>query len=81
MTPRIWSATVFKDGTVKHIYCVAETRGSISSMELRAIETPKIECARKFFEEINQRIERDKVKYDIVNDFGKLMEIVGGKER
>ena len=51
----------------------------MSSMELRAIEATKIECARKFFEEINQRVEEDKVKYEVVTDFGKLMEIVGGR--
>ena len=75
-------AISFKEGAVKHIYFVAETKGSMSSMEMRAIETTKIECARKFFEEINQRVERDKVKYDVVTDFGKLMEIVGrGKDQ
>ena len=72
-------AISFKEGTVKHIYFVAETKGSMSSMELRAIEATKIECARKFFEEINQRVEEDKVKYEVVTDFGKLMEIVGGR--
>ncbi len=71
-------AISFKEGAVKHIYFVAETKGSMSSMELRAMEATKIECARKFFEEINQRVERDKVTYDVVTDFGKLMEIVGG---
>jgi type III restriction enzyme len=71
-------AISFKEGAVKHIYFVAETKGSMSSMELRAIEATKIECARKFFEEINQRVERDRVRYDVVTDFGKLMEIVGG---
>ena len=73
-------AISFKEGAVKHIYFVAETKGSMSSMELRAIEVTKIECARKFFDEINQRVERDKVRYDVVTDFGKLMEIVGGKQ-
>ena len=71
-------AISFKEGAVKHIYFVAETKGSMSSMELRAIEATKIECARKFFEEINERVERDKVRYDVVTDFGKLMAIVGG---
>ncbi|UWX57516.1 DEAD/DEAH box helicase family protein [Chlorobaculum sp. MV4-Y] len=71
-------AISFREGAVKHIYFVAETKGSISSMELRTIEATKIECARKFFEEINKRVERDKVRYDVVNDFGKLMALVGG---
>ncbi len=70
-------AISFKEGSVKHIYFVAETKGSMSSMELRAIEHTKIECAREFFKEINRRINPEHVKYDIVTSYGKLMEIVG----
>lgn len=70
-------AISFKEGSVKHIYFVAETKGSISTMELRGIEERKIECARKFFAEINRKINPDNVKYDVVNNYGKLMEIVG----
>jgi len=70
-------AISFREGKVKHIYFVAETKGSMSSMQLRAIEEKKIECARKFFEGINRKIDTEKVKYDVVTDFGKLMEIVG----
>jgi type III restriction enzyme len=70
-------AISFKEGSVKHIYFVAETKGSMSSMELRAIEHTKIECARKFFKEINRRIDPEQVKYDVVTSYGKLMEIVG----
>lgn len=70
-------AISFKEGAVKHIYFVAETKGSMSSMDLREIEKTKIECARKFFDEINRKINPDNVKYDVVNSFGKLMEIVG----
>jgi len=70
-------AISFKEGGVKHIYFVAETKGSMSSMELRAIEHTKIECARKFFDEINRRIDPEHVKYDVVTSYGKLMEIVG----
>ena len=43
-------AIAFKEGAVKHVYFVAETKGSMSSMELRKIEETKIECARKFFD-------------------------------
>ena len=49
----------------------------MSSLELREIEKTKIECARKFFDEINQKIAVDKVKYDVVDSFGKLMAVVG----
>lgn len=70
-------AIAFRQGSVKHIYFVAETKGSMSSMELRTIEEKKIECARKFFEEINRRINPEHVKYDVVTSYEKLIEIVG----
>lgn len=69
-------AISFKEGAVKHIYFVAETKGSMSSMELREIEKTKIKCARKFFEEMNRRFAPENVKYDVVDSFGKLMEVV-----
>ncbi len=69
-------AISFKEGTVKHIYFVAETKGSMSSMNLREIEKTKIKCARKFFDEMNHRFAPENVKYDVVDSFGKLMEVV-----
>ena len=69
-------AISFKAGSVRHIYFVAETKGTMSSMKLREIEKTKIECARKFFDEISQRITTDRVKYDVVTDYRKLMDIV-----
>lgn len=65
-------AIAFQAGKVKHIFFVAETKGSMSSMDLRKIEESKIECARKFFAKITS----DLVKYDVVNNYGKLMELV-----
>ena len=70
-------AISFKEGTVKHVYFVAETKRILSSMELRDIEKIKIEWARKYFTEINQKINPDIVKNDVVNDYGKLIDIVG----
>ena len=69
-------AISFKEGKVKHIYFVAETKGSMSSMELREIEKTKIKCARKFFDEMNHRYASKNVKYEVVDSFSKLMEIV-----
>lgn len=69
-------AISFKEGAVKHIYFVAETKGSMSSMDLREIENTKIKCARKFFDEMNRRFAPENVKYDVVDSFGKLMEVV-----
>ena len=68
-------AISFKEGSVRHIYFVAETKGSMSSMELRGIEKAKTDCARKFF----QKIASPDVTYDIVDGYGKLMELVSAK--
>ena len=65
-------AIAFQEGKVKHVYFVAETKGSMSSMDLRKIEESKIECARKFFTKITS----DQVKYDVVDSYGTLMDLV-----
>ncbi|MBQ0762095.1 type III restriction-modification system endonuclease [Marinobacter psychrophilus] len=70
-------AISFQADNIKHIYFVAETKGTMSSMKLREIEKTKIECARKFFDEINLKVIQDKVKYDVVTDYAKLMDVVG----
>lgn len=69
-------AIAFKEGVVKHVYFVAETKGSMSSMELRKIEETKIACARKFFDHLNLKYAPENVKYDVVNSFEKLIELV-----
>ncbi|MCK9303799.1 MAG: DEAD/DEAH box helicase family protein [Bacteroidales bacterium] len=70
-------AISFKEGAVKHVYFVAETKGTMSSMGFRKTEEIKIACARKFFAEINRKINPDNVKYGVVDSYGKLMEVVG----
>ena len=65
-------AIAFKQDKVKHVYFIAETKGSLSSMDLRKIEDSKIECARRFF----AKITTDQVKYDVADSYGKLMELV-----
>jgi type III restriction enzyme len=65
-------AIAFEEGKVKHIYFIAETKGSMSSLELREIEKARISCAKKFFAKISS----DQVKYDMVNDYGALMNLV-----
>ncbi|MCY4303587.1 MAG: DEAD/DEAH box helicase family protein [Aestuariivita sp.] len=69
-------AISFKAGRVRHIYFIAETKGSMSTMKLRKIEEAKIECARKFFDEISTFINDDNVRYDVVTDYAKLMDLV-----
>ena len=38
---------------MKHIFFIAETKGSMSSMDLSAIEKAKIDCAEKLFNTIS----------------------------
>ncbi len=65
-------AIAFQEGKVKHIYFIAETKGSMSTLDLRAIEASKIACARKFFAKITS----EQVRYGVVDGYGKLMELV-----
>ena len=69
-------AIAFKEEGIKHIYFVAETKGSMSSLQIRPIEKKKIDCAKKFFDKINEKFKSDNVKYDVVDGFDKLMDIV-----
>lgn len=65
-------AIAFYEGTVKHIYFVAETKGSMNSMQLRLIEESKIHCARKHFKIISN----GEVVYDVVDSYKTLLEKV-----
>jgi len=74
-------AIAFKEGTVKHVLFVAETKGSMSTMQLKKIEEAKIECAKKFFERLEQEVESDddaeKVKFNMVASYSDLLKVVG----
>lgn len=65
-------AIAFYEGTVKHIYFVAETKGSMNSMQLRLIEESKIHCAREHFKAISN----GEVVYDVVDSYQSLMDLV-----
>ncbi|MBW7572488.1 type III restriction-modification system endonuclease [Caproiciproducens faecalis] len=65
-------AIAFYEGKVKHIYFVAETKGSMSSLQLREVEKLKIRCAEEHFKAISS----DTVKYDVVSDYNTLMDKV-----
>jgi len=46
-------AIAFRKGTVKHIFFIAETKGTMDSLNLRPIEQAKIGCAKKLFNEVS----------------------------
>jgi len=65
-------AIAFNEGAVKHIYFVAETKGSMSSLDIRPIEKAKIACAEKLFNELST----SKVRYSHVDSYEKLLALI-----
>ena len=61
-------AIAFREGSVKHIYFVAETKGSEDVSQLREVEQNKIECARRHFASISDST----VKFDVVSSYSSL---------
>ena len=66
-----WAISL-KQNNVKHIFFIAETKGSMSSMDLSAIEKAKIDCAKKLFNSISS----DNVKYHEVDSFETLRNLI-----
>lgn len=67
-----WAIAMEKDG-IKHIFFIAETKGSMSSMDLSKIELAKIECAEKLFNSISTA----KVRYHKVASYSDLLDEMG----
>ena len=65
-------AIAFNEGSVKHIYFVAETKGSMESLELRPIEQAKIKCAHKLFNELST----NEVRYHEVTSYEDLLNVM-----
>jgi type III restriction enzyme len=68
-------AIVFDKDRVRHIYFVAETKGSDSDMDLREVEKLKIHCAKEHFKEISGQ----EVKFKNVSTYDEMINIVGLK--
>ncbi len=65
-------AIAFNEGAVKHIYFVAETKGTMESLQLRPIEQAKISCAKKLF----NKLSTSNVKYHDVDSYQSLLQIM-----
>ncbi|MDE6805285.1 MAG: restriction endonuclease subunit R, partial [Muribaculaceae bacterium] len=68
-------AIVFREGSVKHVYFVAETKGSMREVDLRETEKSKIACARRHFASLSNST----VKYDVVKSYQDLYDIIQNK--
>ena len=65
-------AIAFYEGTVKHIYFIAETKGTMDSLQLRPIEQAKIACAKKLF----NKMSTSKVVYHDVDSYQSLLNVM-----
>ena len=66
-------AVAFREGSVKHVYFIAETKGTDDlPSDLRGTENSKIECARKHFAAISEK----DVIFDVVKNYQKLYDVV-----
>lgn len=65
-------AIAFHKGTVKHIFFIAETKGTMETLKLKPIEKAKIDCARKLFKELSG----EDVVYDSVDSYQHLLDIM-----
>ena len=59
-------------GTVKHIFFVAETKGTMETLNLKPIEKAKIDCARKLFESLSNT----GIVYDVITNYQDLLNIM-----
>lgn len=69
-------AIAFREGSVQHVYFIAETKGTMDTMELSTVEQTKIACAKKVFNELSTsqvRFEGPIASYD------ELLGIVRGR--
>ena len=66
-------AIAFYEGKVKYIYFIAETKGSMETLQLKKVESAKISCAKKLFEKLNDGV----VHYDVADTYQHLLDIMG----
>ena len=66
-------AIAFNKGMVKHIFFIAETKGTMESMNLKPIEQAKINCAKKLFASLST----EDVVYHDVDSYSSLLNIMG----
>ena len=68
-------AIAFNDNMgVKHVFFIAETKGSMDSMQLKGVEKAKIDCAKKLFNNVST----SRVRYGCVDSYGSLLEVMKG---
>jgi type III restriction enzyme len=69
-----WAIAFNDHAGVKHIFFIAETKGSMDSMQLKGIERAKIDCAQKLFNSVST----SKVRYHEVNGYNEMLDAING---
>jgi type III restriction enzyme len=66
-------AIAFNDNMgIKHVFFIAETKGSMDSMQLKGVEKAKIDCAKKLFNNLST----SHVRYHEVDSYQALLEVM-----
>ena len=65
-------AIAFSKGAVKHVFFVAETKGTMDTLQLDTVEQSKIECAKKLFSEMST----EDVRYYHVATYDQLLGLI-----
>ena len=65
-------AIAFQEGSVKHIFFIAETKGTMESMNLKPVEQAKLACAKRLFNNIST----SHVRYSAVNSYQELLNVI-----
>ena len=70
-------AIAFNDNIgIKHVFFIAETKGSMDSMQLKGVEKAKIDCAKKLFNNLST----SHVRYHEVDSYQKLLDVMKSME-
>ena len=69
-------AIAFKEGSVQHVYFVAETKGTLESLQLKPVEQAKIDCASKLF---NGLLNTENIRYGLIKDYDSLIKLVNAE--
>lgn len=67
-----WAIAFNDNRGVKHLFFVAETKGSMDSMNLKGYEEVKIKCVKKLFNNVST----SKVRYHEVSDYGTMLDVI-----
>lgn len=67
-----WAISFNDDYGIKHIYFIAETKGTMNSMHLQPVEQAKLDCAKKLFNDVST----SKVRYHNVTDYDVMLDVI-----